>query len=262
VIVVRLLFIGDSITLGLGASGEAFPAVIERKLRALRGPDVHVWNASINGGTVGAHLDQLQSYIEYRATVACLFIGNIDAIPVPRRDGWIDLVRWLPGRYRRPGWLQPRPYLPSRLWKRYLYAIPESFLRTKINQVLVRAQGATSPTPVSRFRTELQTMLGELTTNGVTCIVCGLGPIDNRMFPASEVAFREYRSAIEAEARAANAHYVDVESLFDGARDHRDGLLLLDNFHPNAAGHQVIANALYSQIADALGRGGVEASEG
>lgn len=243
----RVLCIGDSITLGLGARGAAYPALLER---ILEGVSVRV--EAINGGRVAHHLPHVSSYVDYRPDVAIVFLGTVDAIPVARKDRRIDLVKLLPRRYQQPGWLQPRPYLPERWWKRNLYAVPESFIRVRVNRAIMMLQGAAPPTPIAELQNGLRELVEPLVQYGGRVVVCGLGPVDGESFPGADRTFPVYSATIAEVARAAGCRFVDVQSIFADARHHRDGWLLLDNLHPNARGHVAIADALVPVVRDAL----------
>src|SRR5688500_5738113 len=108
---VRLLFVGDSITLGLGSQGTPFPVLLQQALSS----ELNVVTRSVaeSGATITHHLQRLGDHLAFRPDIVVVYIGNIEAIPVPRRDRSLNLVRLLPQRYQRPGWLHPRPYLPS-----------------------------------------------------------------------------------------------------------------------------------------------------
>jgi lysophospholipase L1-like esterase len=246
-----LLFLGDSIAAGLGAGGEPFPIVLEALLRA-DGIAVEVNNASINGGRVSSHVERLAGYRLFRPDVVVLHVGSVDAIPIPKRNSGIDLIKFLPARYQQPGWLQPRPYFPRRWWKRIFYAIPESYLRTALNRTIMRVQGSTNVPTTEQFRADLDELVSAFVGEGASCIVCGLGPIDDAKFPGAADAFRRYDAIVRAAAEEKSCEYVEIARVFHGARHHRDGLLLLDNFHPNAQGHQAIAQAILPSLRRAL----------
>jgi len=254
----RILFVGDSITLGLGAGGDPFPTIVERALLAHGFHDFVIHNASINGGVVASHVNRLDSHLAFEPDIAVLYIGSVDAIPVARRDRKFDLIGLLPPRYRQPGWLQPRPYLPRRWWKRVFYAVPESFLRTRFNRVVMRLQGRAYRTSLEQFRADFARLVHAFTSRGTACIVCGLGTIDESMFPGASQGFVEYGQVIRSVAVEYGCEFVEIDSVYNGKRHYRDGLLLLDNFHPSHEGHKLIAEVLLSSITSLLGPSSVD----
>jgi len=242
----RLLFVGDSNTLGLGAGGAPFPTLVGRTLEA-DGIGLEILNRGINGGTVATHVEQLPEYAAWKPDIVVLWVGGADALSVPRRDGRFDLVRALPPRYRQLGWLQPRPYLPSRWWKRTLYARPESYLRTRIGRLIMRLQGVRTVLPFDQFESGVRMLFEAFTAIGATVIACGPGPVDDAIFPGAEASFERFGNVVKLLARAHNARHVDLATVL-----RLPGHLLLDRFHPNARGHAVIAQALAPIVRDAI----------
>lgn len=244
----KLLFIGDSIPLGLGARGFPFPKLIEDELARER--SVKVWNASINGATVRDHMPKLDSYVAFEADIVVVAAGSVDALTVPRKDRAIDLVRYLPHRYRQPGWLSPRPYLPDGWLKRNLYAIPESFIRTRVNRAIMRLQGIAPTTPLDQFRDFYRDLVRPLLANGATGILCGPGPIDPKMFPGTDKTFARVRNDVAEVARELGCRFVDMEAALPTPP--MDPYFLLDNFHPSGLGHVEMMKALLPVLRDVI----------
>jgi lysophospholipase L1-like esterase len=67
---------------------------------------------------------------------------------------------------------------------------------------------------------------------------------------AAESATRWANHALRDAARSGHAMYVSTYAAFKGADGHRDptGLLAADGDHPNAAGHRVLARAVYALV--------------
>jgi acyl-CoA thioesterase-1 len=82
-----VIFLGDSLTAGLGlAADDAFPALVEKSLRA-RGSPVRVVNAGVSGDTTTGGLERLPSLIKQKPTVLVVGLGANDAFrgqPVDR----------------------------------------------------------------------------------------------------------------------------------------------------------------------------------
>jgi lysophospholipase L1-like esterase len=242
----KLLFIGDSIALGLGARGLPFPKLIENELAG----QVTVWNASINGATVADHVAKLDTYLAFKPDIVVVAVGSVDAQTVPRKDRAIDLVRFLPRRYQQPGWLAPRPYLPASWLKRNLYAIPESFIRTRVNRALMRVQGIAPTTPLEQFPATYGALVQPLLDAGVRAILCGVGPIDPALFPGADATFARVRDIIADLARETGSRFVDMDAALP--KPPRDPYFLLDHFHPSGLGHDLMARALLPVLRELL----------
>lgn len=76
----RLVFLGDSLTAGLGvAPEEAYPAVIERRLRE-RGLGYHVINAGVSGDTSAGGLRRVEWSLEGDVRLLVVALGANDGL--------------------------------------------------------------------------------------------------------------------------------------------------------------------------------------
>lgn len=76
----RIVSVGDSLTAGFGvAEGEAYPALLERKLRDA-GYDYRVINAGVNGEKSGEVLGRLDAIIAQRPDIVILQTGTNDGL--------------------------------------------------------------------------------------------------------------------------------------------------------------------------------------
>lgn len=77
---VRIVAFGDSLTAGFGlAAGEAFPAVLERLLRA-RGHHVEIANAGVSGDTASGGLARIDWAVPRSTDAVILELGANDAL--------------------------------------------------------------------------------------------------------------------------------------------------------------------------------------
>ena len=76
----KILAVGDSLTEGLGvAAGEAYPAQLERALRAA-GHDVTVVNAGVSGETSAGTLQRIDWLLQQQPAIVILAIGGNDGL--------------------------------------------------------------------------------------------------------------------------------------------------------------------------------------
>ncbi len=220
---------GDSIANGLGARGEPYPALVAAHLEA-RFIDLTGTGAQISDGLSrreeGAGAD-----------VALIAFGQTEGMIRPTERS----LRFLPKRWRRPGWMDPRPYYSSRRWKRVGQRI-ESAFRWRIKVALIRLTGGarwTSPESYERCLTEL---VEHLQGSGVsTIVIVNRTGHDERFFPGSEASLRSYSQATGRVAEAKGTLFCDVLHVCRRWDDY-----LLDHFHPNQHGHQRIAECVIS----------------
>lgn len=94
-----IVAVGDSLTAGFGvAEGEAYPALLERKLRDA-GYGYRVINAGVNGEKSGEVLGRLDSIIDQRPDIVILQTGTNDGLrglsPLDMKRNIHDIVRAL-----------------------------------------------------------------------------------------------------------------------------------------------------------------------
>lgn len=129
-----IVFCGDSITAGLGVTNESYPVVVGRWLTQRFGDDqVHIVNASGTAHQLKDSLRDIQKIIDMMPDVVIIAHGPTEAVVRPRSE----LLKYVPPRWRRPGWLDPRPYYSRRYWKRLVQRI-ESGSRWRLKVALIR----------------------------------------------------------------------------------------------------------------------------
>jgi acyl-CoA thioesterase I len=152
--------------------------------------------------------------------------------------------------------------------------VPEAVsLRPDVVTVFLNANDLIARVPVRTYQSELTSLLGQVRGGGrTTVLVANLPPLDSLprfqacpaarpcegsplSGPAIDAAVREYNAAIAAAARRTGSTVVDLYRI--GTAISREGssgdFVGPDGFHPNAAGHRLIAGA----FADAYRRGAV-----
>jgi lysophospholipase L1-like esterase len=136
------------------------------------------------------------------------------------------------------GWMDPRPYF-SRSRSKRIVQKAESALRWRVRNVLLRVSGSTTVMSVDDYQTALSQLVGELRSRGSRVILLGPPDIDERFFPGATQSERLYADA---------GQHLKVESIaLSGVLDRRTDYLA-DGFHPNAAGHQKIADLLIRHV--------------
>lgn len=79
--ITRILFLGDSLTAGLGlASEEAYPALIQEMLLEKGFTDIQIINGSISGSTTAGAFSRLKWYLKVKPDILVLALGANDGL--------------------------------------------------------------------------------------------------------------------------------------------------------------------------------------
>jgi lysophospholipase L1-like esterase len=116
----------------------------------------------------------------------------------------------------------------------------------------MRFQGSAPPVSLDDYEASLHQLLQPLIDMGSRVVVCGVGPVDGRLFPGADATFPLYRQRAFRTAEALKADFVDVNAALCGASTRLAELLLLDRLHPNGRGHAVIAERIVHVLAPKL----------
>jgi len=100
---VRLVFLGDSLSAGLGlAEADAFPAVVQRLLREA-GHEVEVVNAGVSGDTSAGGLSRVNWVLKQKPDILVVELGGNDALRGQPLENVEDNLRQIVGRGRESG---------------------------------------------------------------------------------------------------------------------------------------------------------------
>lgn len=220
----RVAVFGDSIAEGLGARGRPFPILVADDLNA------ELVDLSETARQV---TDSLRLIEKARGCeIVVIAHGATEALWRPT-DAALRLV---PARWRRPGWLDPRPYFSSRRPRR-LGQRAESALRWRLKLVLMRVFGSVQWLPAAEYEQTLTELVECLHDSRV--VVLSTLAVDDRFFPGSAAELERYSRINRETALAAGALFVDVSGACRRWSDY-----LADHFHPDAEGHRRIATML------------------
>lgn len=230
----RLLLLGDSVANGLGVRDRRYGKLIASRL------GLDLIDLSHTGWTVADSLDALNRLLpDARADVALVAHGVTEAIlrPTPRA------LKYLPSRWRRRGWMDPRPYYSRKLRKRLPEKI-ESAVRWRIKAFILH-NTKESHRLMSRgdYADGVVALVQLLKDRGARVIVVGPPAIDSRYFPRSQEAQNEYRQELVGRGLSP----IDIATRLNCWEDY-----FLDHFHPNESGHEKMADLLTPMVEQAL----------
>lgn len=229
----HVVVLGDSIAAGMGAKDLGYVDL----LRDWAGSTTAIAGSAMQlGESKGLLLPRLE---ELHPDAIVVAHGITEAIIRPTSDA----LRWMPRRWRRLGWMDPRPYYSRRPGKRIAQRL-ESEMRWRVKAALIRVAGGCTLTSASDFCANLEVCLREVLGRTRAAVVVLSHPgLDERYFPGSmrslDTYWRGARCVVESFAGTARVRACDISQLLD-----RWGDYCHDHFHPNATGHAKIAAAI------------------
>lgn len=226
---------GDSIASGLGVRGESYGRLVARSL------DMQLVDFSESAMTVDASMEALTNF-SGRLDVAVIAHGVTEAILRPSPVA----LRAVPPRWRKAGWMDPRPYYSSRFFRRVVQRT-ESAVRWRVKRLLLTTYSPVQFVSYEDYLHQLTALVSTLTQTGTRVFIVGPVGIDARYFPGSHSELDRYSDG----ARKIHSNFIDIHQALDKWDDYLD-----DNFHPNASGHHKIADRIVSFI------GGIETGRG
>lgn len=225
----RIIVLGDSIAQGLGVKGQAYADLLGNQI--------------INLAQSAAQIDYSYSLLPEIAAlqpdIVIIAHGITEAIVRPTPAA----LKLIPKRWRKIGWLDPRPYFSRRFHKR-CYQQSESALRWRVKVLLIRCFGGQTLGLPDDFECSLFTMTEALLrqTQAHVILLTHTG-IDERFYPKSAASLERYllcaKSAASRASSPARVSFCNVSGRLDRWSDY-----FADHFHPNAVGHEKIAKAI------------------
>lgn len=237
-VAVKIAILGDSVAAGLGARGRQFPVLVAEDLGA------ELVDLSTSARMIGD--DDAEAV--RGADIVVIAHGVTEAVLRPTTQA----LRCVPPRWRRAGWLDPRPFFGKRGPRRYGQRI-ESGCRWRVKVVLMRLFGHQQWMGSEQFAMALRTAVDGCGPDRV--ILVGGFTIDDRFFPGSAAELERYAVVVRDVAAASGARHVDLTGACRRWDDY-----LADHFHPSQSGHRKIADLVTPAVRETAASLGAEAS--
>ncbi|MEC0254452.1 SGNH/GDSL hydrolase family protein [Paenibacillus lautus] len=242
-----VVFLGDSITQGLGVSrsGKTYANLLQKKLQSLSSQPIEIMNFGASAMQVHeTRMKYENKLLELQPDIIVFAHGITESIVREHKH----YLRFMPKRWRKPGWMDPRPYYSTRRSRRWLEML-ESGIRWRVKVALIKAFGGKPWMRIDDFKLHTTGfILNMLNRNKHTKIIfLAPGDIDEKYFPGSSASMREYRLVLEdiyEDSRSTKRVF-----MCDSSRQlHQWSDYFKDRFHPNEKGHEKIAEALMQTI--------------
>lgn len=207
--------------------------------------DVEVLDLSASAMMITESMAKLEAIIAFNPDLIIVAHGITEAIIRPSSCA----LAWMPSRWRRPGWMDPRPYFSHRLARR-LFQRLESAFRWRVKVILVRYFSKTRWMSPAQYADVLQRLVGALHRRSSALVVLVSHPgIDDRYFPGSGASLDRFwgmtlKVAMAAE-EPARLESVDVRRSCNRWQDFSD-----DHFHPDSRGHEKIAQSVLAHLSN------------
>ncbi len=279
------VFLGDSLTEGIGSSRASYVTELARLLRQapahpravhdIRLRDVEpetfnpyirtnlagyldldpqaagealwLWNLASEGRTIDSDANWLPLLQNLQPERIFIYRGSLESIlrPAAVRDG--QWPAWVPASWRGFVAMDPRCYFSNTWWRR-AKQIGIDRAKQVARKRLLRDRPSRPLLDADDMLAQYAALLAALRPLGARVWVLGLIPPDSSCFPGTPEHFRRLNEPLERLARDSGAAFVDWAPAIEssGLRAWR----YRDGFHPNLAGARLMADLLRTRLDD------------
>lgn len=273
------VFLGDSLTEGVGSKRISHVTELVKQLRNVAGVPVHefrlrqidadfnrqidfnvaglmnvdanragsdlwLWNLACEGQTIESDFDWLPLIAALRPELVVIFRGSLESIIRPAMISEGDWPWWVPQSWRSYAAMDPRCYFSTTWWRRTKQVAVDA-LKQRARLKLLKLRSGTPLLSAEQFAMHQTELLRQLRALGTRVLVLGLLPVDHERFPGSPEQFKAVNERLKQIADGEGVEYFDwASSLNVGNHFYRDG------FHPNAAGAAALAGILRERLSN------------
>jgi len=203
---------------------------------------VWLWNLASEGQTIDADFGWLSLIAALQPELVVIFRGSLESIIRPAMLVDSDWPWWVPRSWRGYAAMDPRCYF-STTWWRKLKQTSIDALKQKARIKLLKARAGQPLIDLEQFTNYQKDLLRNLKQLGPRLLVLGLLPVDDARFPGSPEHFRAVNARLQQIATAEGAEFFDWASVLS-TRGRQADFFYRDGFHPNAAGAVALAQIL------------------
>lgn len=271
------VFLGDSLTEGVGSKRISHVTELVQQLRAGTDTNVHefrlrhvdrafnqqidfnvaglidvdtdqsssdlwLWNLACEGQTINSDFAWLPLIAALRPELVVIFRGSLESIIRPAMVADGDWPWWVPRSWRGYAAMDPRCYFSTTWWRKAKQTSVDA-LKQRARLKLLGVRPGRPLIDVEQFVAYQTELLKRLRALGTRVLVLGLLPVNEARFPGSPEHFQTVNARLKQIAAAQGVEFFDwAMSLSGGELYYRDG------FHPNAAGAAMLAGILRERI--------------
>ena len=280
------MFLGDSLTEGVGSKRISYVAELVSQLRAASDVNVHelrlrpidtngdiefnvagfmntdeqqnasdlwLWNLACEGQTIESDFGWLPLITALRPELVVVFRGSLESIIRPAMFDDGDWPWWVPSSWRGYAAMDPRCYFSTTWWRKAKQTSLDA-LKQKARLRLLKARPGKPLMDLELLARHQTELLGRLQTLNTRVLVLGLLFVNDARFPGSFDHFETVNARLKEIAMAEGVEFFDWRAeLFEWASARNGGgFFYRDGFHPNSIG----AGALAEILREHLCRGG------
>jgi lysophospholipase L1-like esterase len=200
--------------------------------------DLWLWNLACEGQTIESDFHWLPLVAALRPELVVIFRGSLESIIRPAMVADGDWPWWVPQSWRSYAAMDPRCYF-STTWSRKTKQSSIDALKQRARLKLLKTKRGKPLIDVEEFSSYQTELLKRLRALGTRVLVLGLLPVDAARFPGSPAQFKTVNARLKQIADAEGVEFFDWASSLNGG-----DLFYRDGFHPNAAGAGALARIL------------------
>jgi len=271
------VFLGDSLTEGVGSKRISHVTELVKQMRAAAGTNVHefrlrqigadlsrqidfnvaglmnvdadhnptdlwLWNLACEGQTIDSDFGWLPLIAALRPELVVIFRGSLESIIRPAMVADRNWPWWVPQSWRGYAAMDPRCYFSTTWWRKAKQTSVDA-LKQRARLKLLKLQPGKPLVDIEQFASYQMELLKRLRALGARILVLGLLPVDETRFPGSPEQFKTVNARLKQIAEAEGAEFFDWASSLNGGN-----LFYRDGFHPNAAGADALARILFGKV--------------
>jgi lysophospholipase L1-like esterase len=269
------VFLGDSLTEGVGSKRISYVSELVTQIRATGTLSVHefrlrhsdsnkfielnvagkmdvdqsrhssdlwCWNLACEGQTIESDLAWLPLISTLQPELVVIFRGSLESIVRPAALHDLSWPWWVPSSWKGYAAMDPRCYFSTTWWRKAKQQSIDSIKQRTRLKLLSRGAGRPllDSEPLAAHLTTLLQRLRELKTR---VLVLGLLPVDESRFPGSPANFDAVNARLQEIAATEGVDFFDWGGELKAKSAHEE-LFYRDGFHPNLAGARALAEIL------------------
>src|SRR4051794_32111953 len=250
------VFLGDSLTEGVGSRRVSYVTELMKQLRSTGGVNVHefrlrqigadlnrqiefnvaglmnvdarqtpanlwLWNLACEGQTIDSDFGWLPLIAALRPELVVIFRGSLESIIRPAMIGDGDWPWWVPSSWRGYAAMDPRCYFSTTWWRKAKQTSLDALKQRARLRLLALRPG--KPLMDLELLIEHQAeLLQRVRELGTRILVLGLLPIEETRFPSSPQHFKTVNARLKEIAAVEGVEFLDWASLLctNGNRAH------------------------------------------